>query len=527
MEFRPRGCGAGRACFDRQVPSSRKGPSNPPSEKRVRELEQENHRLRDALEQKERERAELEREKVRLQQEQARLEKRIGLLEARVAKEPAGHLAVSRIRQATQDHPPTTPSPCPSEKAATGTEKGKAERKPRQGHFRMPPTRLDGKKLVPLRCCPDCGGGLSARTWHRRIVQELLRPVVRTILFLTQSGYCGKCRKRVEAEIPDQVAKGSGAAGVSLGLDALSFAAFLHYSGRMPFAHIAKLYEKWGLRVTTGGLTQAMDRIGWKLTSFYEAARQAVRKAEAVFGDETSWYIMGKIAWLWTFVTAKVAFFAIRRSRGSDVVRAVVGKNFDGILHCDFWAAYADGTDSLKQRCIAHLMRELHKWMEPFRKPPPNYVRFHDLLCPIVKKALAVKKQAEAEKWPHARRQRWVTLLHGRLDRLLDKPWSNANAARLVKRLLKFNLELFLFLYHPEMEATNNRAERALRPLVIGRKVFGGSRSLRGARTLSVISTLVRTCDLRNLDFIETCKQLVLAQHHGQIHPLVQALRRG
>ena len=504
------------------MPTERGSASDP---KRVRELEVENRRLREELARREAREAELLREKERLEQEQVRLEKRIGLLEARMSKEPGGALAISQVRQATQQHAPTAPSLCPSEGSAAGVGKEKAERKPRQGHFRIQPARIDGKKRVALRCCPDCGGGLSARTWHRRIVQELLRPVVRTILFLTQSGYCGKCRKRVEAEIPDQVASGTGAAGVSLGLEALSFAAYLHYSCRMPFAHIAKLYEKWGLRVTTGGLTQAMDRIGWRLTSFYEAARQAVRKADAVFGDETSWYIMGKIAWLWTFVTAKVAFFVIRRSRGTDVVRAVMGKKFGGVLHCDFWAAYAEGTESLKQRCFAHLMRELHKWMEPFRKPPPNYVRFHDLLCPILKKALAVKKRAEAESWQHAPRQRWVALLYRRLDRLLAKPWSNANAVRLAKRLRKFDLDLFLFLYHPDVEATNNRAERALRPLVIGRKVFGGSRTLRGARTLSVISTLVRTCHLRHLDFIETCKQLVLAQRGGQIHPLVRSLR--
>jgi len=59
---------------------------------------------------------------------------------------------------------------------------------------------------------------------------------------------------------------------------------------------------------------------------------------------------------------------------------------------------------------------------------------------------------------------------------------------------------LFSFLFDPSLDATNWRAEQALRPAVVNRKVSGGNRPARGAGTLEILSSVVQTARLRDLD---------------------------
>ena len=59
---------------------------------------------------------------------------------------------------------------------------------------------------------------------------------------------------------------------------------------------------------------------------------------------------------------------------------------------------------------------------------------------------------------------------------------------------------VFLFLSDPLLDATNWRAEQAIRPAVVIRKVCGGNRTRKGADTQQVLASVVRTAKQRNLD---------------------------
>ena len=60
----------------------------------------------------------------------------------------------------------------------------------------------------------------------------------------------------------------------------------------------------------------------------------------------------------------------------------------------------------------------------------------------------------------------------------------------LAQRLLRHQGELFTFVRRDDVPADNNAAERALRPLVVCRKISGGTRSPQGSRTCTVLTSL-------------------------------------
>ena len=52
---------------------------------------------------------------------------------------------------------------------------------------------------------------------------------------------------------------------------------------------------------------------------------------------------------------------------------------------------------------------------------------------------------------------------------------------------------IFQFLHCPGLDATNNTAERAIRPAVVARKTWGGNRTANGAETQQVLMSVLRT----------------------------------
>lgn len=84
--------------------------------------------------------------------------------------------------------------------------------------------------------------------------------------------------------------------------------------------------------------------------------------------------------------------------------------------------------------------------------------------------------------------------LQVRLDRRLQGHYRSPRNQRLANHLLRERDALFTFLNCPGLEATNWRAEQAIRPMVVTRKVWGGNRTTRGARTQSVLVSILQTC---------------------------------
>lgn len=84
--------------------------------------------------------------------------------------------------------------------------------------------------------------------------------------------------------------------------------------------------------------------------------------------------------------------------------------------------------------------------------------------------------------------------IEAQMDRALTRNQSSPENQRLANHLRREQEWLFPFLHCEGLEATNWRAEQAIRPLVVTRKVWGGNRTQNGARTQGILSSILQTC---------------------------------
>ena len=158
-------------------------------------------------------------------------------------------------------------------------------------------------------------------------------------------------------------------------------------------------------------------------------------------------------------------------------MESLLGKDFKGILSSDCWRAYSPQQASAKQKCLAHIEREL-KGMESSHHNA-NRV-FAQQVLPILDEAREAYNQHHQGELNQSQldQHRWVSEV--KLATALDNPpqggWA-ADAQKLANRFTRHWTEWFTVLRHPEVKPDNNDAEHSLRPVVVHRKVSGGARS--------------------------------------------------
>jgi len=386
-----------------------------------------------------------------------------------------------------------------------GREKGKGQFASRR---RPAPEEVAETKQEPLACCPECNGELSQRKEHEQFVVDIppVKPVITR--YVTESGYCTTCQQRVRSRHPEQISDATGAAGVVIGPRAKALAADMKHRLGASYGKVCGLLEDaFGLRATRGGWYQADVRLARQARPVYEELVEALRKSAIVHADETGWRIGTLSAWLWVFTNRETTVYTIRRSRGHEVVLDILGTEFGGILNTDCFLAYDAKAlnDWLKQKCVGHLLRNLS---EIEASKTRGAVRFARNVTQLLRDALQLK--AEKADLPPETFAVQATALEKRLDQLCDerRRFTDPDNARFAKRLRKHRDHLLRFLYVDELDATNNLAERQLRPSVITRKTSGCNRTDEGAETHAILSSVLTTCHQRNVPILDFLTEL-------------------
>lgn len=375
---------------------------------------------------------------------------------------------------------------------------------------RRPPPVIDERYTAPLpAACPHCHGAVRlvrvATQYHEELPVQ--RPLVRA--FRIAVGQCTRCRRRVQGRHPLQTSDALGAAAVQLGPQVTAYAVLLNKRYGLPYGKITALFrDRFGLTVTRGGLVQAIHRSARRARPTYDRLRTTVRGSPVVTVDETSWKVDAQLQWLWTWVTADTTVYAILPGRGLAQAASVIGLDYPGVLQHDGWHSYRYFRAAAHQTCLAHLLRRCRTLL--LDHPQQRFVR---AVKQILQAALATRDAAHAG----------TVSAHGlavargqyaeRLGRLLERPVRAGRPIQLLQQhLITEYAALFSFLWDPTLDATNWRAEQALRPAVVTRKMCGGgNRTARGAESQQVLASLLRTAHQRDLDATDVLVDLLTA----------------
>ena len=208
----------------------------------------------------------------------------------------------------------------------------------------------------------------------------------------------------------------------------------------------------------------------------------------------------------------------IDRCRGSPALLKFFQQEFGGTLVSDFWGAYNAVASSKRQKCLVHLLRDLEH-VEKYKSPGPHWPAFAKKLRRLVMDAIRLRRRRE-KLAPAAYASRRDCIIR-RLRKLIDTPWSDTQAKRLIKRLRRHQHELFTFLDQPDVPFDNNLAERSIRPAVILRKNSYGNRSEQGAATQAVLMSIFFTLKKRGHNPVKTLQSaLTVYLETGQLPPL-------
>ena len=363
--------------------------------------------------------------------------------------------------------------------------------------YRAIPTHVEEiyETLLPA-ICPHCQGPVDETSVATQYQEDLpmVQPVVRQ--FRVHIGHCRQCGRRLQARHPLQTSDALGAAAAQLGPQAISLAVALNKQLGVPLNKISTLFDQtWGLTVTPGGVVQALQRAARRAEPTYDALIDTVRHSLVVAPDETGWKVAAALQWLWAYATPDTTVYAIQAGRGFAEAAAMLGADYDGVLVRDGWAPYRQFTRAVPQTCLAHLLRRCHTLHEDH-----PHAAFAPQVQTILQQALDVRDRRDAQTMS----AHGVAVARGhlltRLNRLIETPGPLADNRRFAAHLSVEFPGIFTFLLDPRIDATNWRAEHAIRPAVVTRKVCGGNRTWAGARTQQVLASVVRTAHQRHLD---------------------------
>ncbi len=388
---------------------------------------------------------------------------------------------------------------------------------------RQAPERVDEELFAELPgACPDCGGELEECQEGWEQYQEEL-PEIRAVVTRVSGKWarCRSCGRRVRGRHPRQTSEAIGAAASQVGPRALALACSLHKEHGLSVRKTTATMRELGIRLSPGGLVQAVARIGDRCRPTYQALVEAVRRSSVVSGDETSWHVNGEGAWLWIMTTERVTVYGIREGRGYDEAASLLGADYRGVLVRDGWAVYPRFVEAEHQTCLAHLLRRCREMREVTRgrgREVPN------LVACILKDALVLRDRHHAGEVSDGELAAEVVELQARVGRLLGRPAIvHAGNRRLLKHLGRERDHLFTFLRRPELgvPATNWQAEQGIRPAVMIRKTWGGNATRNGARTQERLMSVCRTGRLQGIDVIGALTELQRQPHPGLLPGLV------
>src|SRR4051812_24914312 len=384
--------------------------------------------------------------------------------------------------------PPKPPPPVGQDKRKIGGQPGH----PKHERVSFPPEQVNGgSNDYVLDLCPGCGHGLQPTAAAPRVVQQIeIHEVPLSIEeHCSHPGWCPHCRKLRYAPLPLTIERG-GLVGPRL----TTLIAYLKGACHASFSTIRKfLRDVVQVTLSRGQLVKILGKVSEALEQPYGELLEDLPIQARLNIDETGHKQNGARMWTWCFRASLYTLFKIDPTRSGDVLIEVLGREFNGVLGCDYFSAYRRYQREfgvLIQFCLAHLIRDV-KFLTTL--PDARDRAYGERLREALRELFAVI---------HRREELSAAVFQSQLEAARtevlrcgtgDVPETRAGR-NLAKRFAVHGEGYFRFITSPGVEPTNNLAEQAIRFVVLDRLVTQGTRSEAGNRWCERIWTVIATC---------------------------------
>jgi|TARA_Y100000031_G_C8219321_1_gene385016 transposase len=504
-------------------------------DRHVRELEDENERLREELRQKDalltEERKEKEHLREELRQKEAllteeRKEKEAIQKRLERSKEKNKQLK-AKMKQLLSSAPLLAASDTraeaggvPSSRVFYKRNRGGDEKKPtggqpgHKGHGRKRPVPNAPPLIVDIEECTDCGTKLGERAEkaeRERTITDLPPPEPFIYKVIYRGRWCPTCKKYERGEVPWLPPMKEYGPAVA------SWVAYQRMLGLSVEKTRESLYGTYGIKMCDATVLSLEKWVADTLRDDYEMLKQEVVKASTVGADETRFRVGGDNGWLWVFDFLIGSLYVVAPTRGRDVPVDVL-EGFDGALVRDGWKPY----DFVK--CKAHQLDFMHvnRWLERAEvrhgveprplvkpehwkltrpgKPPGRFLRFVDGVRSILRETITYSERTPTPSLDERRKAR--SRFEDEMTALLDRTWVDKDVVRISKELRIRLHQLFTFVEYEDVPWHNNASERAIRKGVLARKVSGGRRTWDGAERFQILLSVYATTRKNGSNFL-------------------------
>ncbi|HWY78899.1 MAG TPA: IS66 family transposase [Candidatus Sulfotelmatobacter sp.] len=373
-----------------------------------------------------------------------------------------------------------------------------------KGYGRKNPSRIDRKLHIFATCCPHCNGKLNrAKTIVSHTVEDIPTPAQQqTIItrYEIEKQWCKQCKKEIVVT-PTGVIPGS-----RLGLNLLMQVLIWKYFCRIPLNIIVTLLAiTYDVHISTGTLVLFLKRTSQYFGKPYRQILKEVRAAPVKHADETGWRVNGENNWCWAFLKEDAVYYTIEETRGKGVPEKILKNcHSEDVLVRDDYAGYKK-LPFIHQSCWAHLLRESHKEVTQ-KESSEEMKELHKKVKTLYEKLATTV----ATPFVLGERQKIYELLLQQIQTISETVYTADDAKRVHYRIAAQNKNLLTALLYENVPLTNNVAERAIRPMVVTRKISGGSRSRQGATTHAINMSVLQTMKMKNQPIFPTLQKYLL-----------------
>lgn len=279
-----------------------------------------------------------------------------------------------------------------------------------------------------------------------------------------------------------------------IGPKLLAFIVFSKMRLHLTISKTKELLECWfGISLSTGSISKALLEAGRAASCLEPEIISALRASGLLHVDETSWKEHKVCRWLWVAVGDQVVYFCVG-PRTLEMAQKIIG-DFKGRLMTDGYNAYRWYQN--RGRCWSHLTRKGKALEESCDKDANTFGSY--ALKAFKSMQNSVYKMRDMQ--PKDRAEEAAASDTIRLELLMEclrqEDAKNEKARAFAGEIYNDNQAIFRVLKEPEFPPTNNAAERALRPLVILRKISYGSKTEEGSRSVAILASATETIRLR------------------------------